>query len=170
MPKYATIEIQESVEELHSQYRKIKDYRLRVRLKAIILLKEKRFKRMSTVAEHLGISISSLKRWVNIYKSNGLEYLLQIKSGGARRNSIPLEVHEALTKKLNDPYNSLSGYIDAVNWVKENFGIEIKYNTLRGYMIRNFNTKLKTPRKSHHKKDAQAVEAFKKTTRSVSAD
>ena len=39
----------------------------------------------------------------------------------------------------------------------------MKYNTLRTYLIRHFGTKLRMPRKSHYKKDEQAIEAFKKT-------
>ncbi len=42
---------------------------------------------------------------------------------------------------------------------------EINYHTLRSFMITNFDTKLKQPRKSHYKKDEEAFEAFKKTSR-----
>ena len=34
-------------------------------------------------------------------------------------------------------------------------------------MIKHFMTKLKVPRKSHYKKDEQAIEAFFKTARSA---
>ena len=46
----------------------------------------------------------------------------------------------------------------------------ISYTTLRNYMITNFKTKLKSPRKSHYKKDEQAIEAFKKTTVLIQED
>ncbi|MFT5602686.1 MAG: hypothetical protein ACI9N1_002945, partial [Flavobacteriales bacterium] len=41
------------------------------------------------------------------------------------------------------------GYNDAVLWIKQEFGYDLKYHTVRAFMIRNFGTKLKTPRKSH---------------------
>ncbi|MGY0408373.1 MAG: hypothetical protein ACWIPJ_08480 [Polaribacter sp.] len=41
----------------------------------------------------------------------------------------------------------------------------MKYNTLRTYLIRHFKTKIKVPRKSHYKKDDQAIEAFFKTSK-----
>ncbi|MFT5601590.1 MAG: transposase, partial [Flavobacteriales bacterium] len=56
------------------------------------------------------------------------------------------------------------GYNDAVLWIKQEFGYDLKYHTVRAFMIRNFGTKLKTPRKSHYKKDEVAFEAFKKTS------
>ena len=47
---------------------------------------------------------------------------------------------------------------------KQEFGYEIKYHTVRSFMIRNFGSKLKTPRKSHYKKDEVAFDTFKKTS------
>ena len=49
--------------------------------------------------------------------------------------------------------------------VLKNYSVEINYHTLRSFMIVNFGTKLKQPRKSHYKKDEEAFEAFKKTSR-----
>jgi len=73
------------------------------------------------------------------------------------------EIHKALAVKLNDSEEPLLGYRDAVLWVNNKYDLEIKYNTLRTYLIRHFKTKLKSPRKSHYKKDEQAIEAFLKT-------
>jgi transposase len=87
-----------------------------------------------------------------------------LKSGGNRKSVIGAQLHESLSTKLNDSNNPLRGYWDGVLWVKTHHGIDIKYNTLRTYLIRHFHTKLKSPRKSHYKKDEQAIEAFKKTT------
>jgi len=50
----------------------------------------------------------------------------------------------------------------AQQWVRDNFGLEIKNNTLRTYLILHFKTKIKAPRKSHYKKDDQTIEAFLK--------
>jgi hypothetical protein len=40
----------------------------------------------------------------------------------------------------------------------------VKYKTLYSYVRLNFDTKIKVARKSHVKKDEQAVEDFKKTS------
>ena len=163
MPKYVDIEVKESLSELKSLRKREKNHRKKTRIQSLILTKEKRFKRRKDLASHLGIGIASLDRWTKVYKESGLTEMLKISSGGLRRHS-PLEmIHNELKAKLRDSSDPLRGYWDAVLWVKDNFGIEVEYNTLRTYLIRNFETKLKSPRKSHYKKDEQAIEAFKKT-------
>lgn len=164
MPKYTEIEIKEGFEELKILRNKSNNYRIKTRIQSLILTKQKKFKKRVDLANHLGISFASLNRWTKVYKEKGLTAMLTISNGGKRRNSVPLEVHKGLEEKLNDSSNPLLGYWDAVIWVKRNYGIELKYNTLRTYLIRNFRTKLKEPRKSHYKKNEQAIEAFKKTT------
>lgn len=163
MPKLSTIEIKESLNYLNELRKKESNHRLKTRIQSLILTKEDKFKRRIDLANHLGVGIASLDRWTRVYKRSGIEAMLTISNGGARRNCIPKEVHEGLTEKVYDSNNPLLGYWDAVGWVKEKYGLELKYNTLRTYLIRHFKTKLKEPRKSHYKKNEQAIEAFKKT-------
>ena len=40
----------------------------------------------------------------------------------------------------------------------------MSYKTLHGYVVRKYKAKIKVARKSHIKKDVQAVEALKKTS------
>ena len=164
MGKQAIIYIKEDLDYLKSLRRKEKNYRLKTRIQSLILTKEKKFARRIDLANHLGIGSASLDRWTRVYKESGLDLMLTISNGGVRRNSVPKEVHEGLAKKVFDSNNPLLGYWDAVLWVEKNYGIELQYNTLRTYLIRHFKTKLKHPRKSHYKKNEQAIEAFKKTT------
>ena len=79
----------------------------------------------------------------------GIKGLLTINSGGKRREAVPQSIHKEIEDKLNNSTAPLQGYTDAVSWIKQEFGYEIKYHTLRAFMIRNFGSKLKTPRKSH---------------------
>jgi transposase len=164
MPKQAIIEIKEDLDYLKNLRKKEKNHRLKTRIQSLILTKEKKFKRRVDLANHLGIGIASLDRWTRVYTESGLESMLTISNGGARRNCIPQEVHEGLAEKVYDSNAPFLGYWDAVDWVRQEYGLNLKYNTLRTYLIRHFNTKLKSPRKSHYKKDEQAIQAFKKTT------
>ncbi len=164
MPKQVEIEIKEDIDYLKKLRKNENNHRLKTRIQSLILTKENKFPRRLDLANHLGIGIASLDRWTKVYKESGLDSMLTISNGGKRRNSVPIEVHEGLEKKVYDSTNPFLGYWDAALWVTENYGIEIKYNTLRTYLIRHFKTKLKEPRKSHYKKDEQAIEAFKKTT------
>lgn len=164
MPKRIEIEIKEDLCYLKQLQKKESNYRLKTRIQSLILTKEKKFSRRLDLANHLGIGIASLDRWTRVYKESGLDSMLTISNGGKRRNSVPKEVHDGLAKKVFDSNDPFLGYWDAVLWVSKTYGIEMKYNTLRTYLIRHFKTKLKEPRKSHYKKDEQAIVAFKKTT------
>lgn len=164
MPKYVEIIVKEELSYLKSLRNREKNHRKKIRVQSLILTKEKKFKRREDLASHLGIGRTSLNRWTKVYKEMGLKAMLEISSGGIRKPSILEQIHDELKNKLQDSNNPLLGYWDAVLWVKDNFKLEVKYNTIRTYLIRNFKTKLKHPRKSHYKKDEQALEAFKKTT------
>lgn len=146
-------------------YFKEKNHRIRTRIKCLILLKEKRLRVQQELAVHLGIDYATVKRWLKQYKDEELDSHIIIKSGGKRGSVISSKMHESLSKKLNDSSDPLLGYWDAILRVKTNHGLDIKYNTLRTYLIRHFKTKLKAPRKSHYKKDEQAIEVLKKNFR-----
>jgi hypothetical protein len=52
-----------------------------------------------------------------------------------------------------------------VYWVKTELSKDIKYITFVKYAERHFTTKIKVARKSHAKKDEEAVNTFKKAYR-----
>ena len=164
MGKKADIIIKESLSELEQLYKKQKNSRKKLRIKSLILTKKKKFSNRTLLAEHLGVSAKTLYAWTLNYKKYGVEKMLTISNGGKRWQVVPDELHSALEIKLNDSKNPLLGYQDAVIWAEKELGIKLNYQTLRAYMKRHFATKLKVPRKSHYKKDEQAIEAFKKTT------
>ena len=51
-----------------------------------------------------------------------------------------------------------------MQWIKDEFGKEIKYTTVVEYSKRHFGSKIKVARKSHLLKDEAALVAFKKTS------
>ena len=159
----SNIEISEDLSTLETAFRSSDNFKVRQRIQSLILLKKEKFKRQADLADYLGIDRSSLKRWVKQYKDTGYVGLVTLKSGGNKKSVINEALHKALEEKVKDSKAPLLGYWHAVSWVKENFNQEIHYQTLRSYLIRHFQTKKKHPRKSHYKKDEQALEVFKKT-------
>jgi len=164
MSRKCTIVINESDEQLKSLYNKENNYRIRQRLKCLIYTNNSKFRGQLELSNHLGVDYATVKRWLKQYREEGIGSFASIKTGGNRKSVIDNTIHESLSEKLNNSSEPLLGYWDAVSWVKEMHGVDIKYNTLRTYLIRHFKTKLKSPRKSHYKKDEQAIIAFKKTT------
>lgn len=157
------IKVKESLETLRKRYAKSKDPRIKLKIKSLILFVEHPEKRQQDIADHLCIGYSTLKRWYKQYTEQSFSSFASMNMGGNKPSIVPGEIHRALEEKLRDSSNPLSGYWDAVLWVESGFGLKIKYQTLRKYMIKHFKCKLKSPRKSHYQKDGQAIEAFFKT-------
>jgi len=164
MGKKVEIHIKEDIKELDLLYRKSRGFKIKRRIKSLILTKLNKFETRLKLAKHLGIDVKTLYTWTKIYKEKGLEAMLRSSSGGKRREVITGNIKEKLAQKLHDSTSPLHGYTDAVRWVRNEFDLEINYHTLRSFMIVNFGTKLKQPRKSHYKKDEKAFETFKKTS------
>jgi len=159
----SNIAIKEDLKDLEKDFRASKNFKVRQRIQSLILLKEEKFKRQADLAAFIGVDHSSLKRWIKQYKTSGYTSLITLKSGGNYKGVVSESLHKALESKVNDSQDPLLGYWHAVAWVEENFNQDINYQTLRSYLIRHFQTKKKHPRKSHYKKDQQALEVFKKT-------
>lgn len=165
MGKRVTIDIKETSEELDLLYRNSRSFKIKRRIKSLILTKINKFDNREELAQYLGINVKTLYVWTKTYQEEGLDAMLTMSGGGKRRDKIPDSIKKELEKKLNNSTSPLQGYTDSVDWVKTEFGLDINYHTLRSFMIVNFGTKLKQPRKSHYKKDEQAFEDFKKNSK-----
>ena len=157
------LEIKESLDTLEKAFRSASSFKVRQRIQSLILLKKEKFKRQVDLAEFIDVGHSTLKSWIKQYKEFGFESLTTLQSGGNYKGVISESLHKALESKVNDSKNPLLGYWHAVDWVKQHHDQDIQYQTLRAYLIRHFQTKKKHPRKSHYKKDEQALAVFKKT-------
>jgi transposase len=116
------------------------------------------------LAETLGVNHNSIQTWRNLYQQGGLVSLASYVKNEGRPTILSEEEHQAIKTKLEDPNNGLRGYVELVEWIRENFSKEMKYNTLLKYAMREFGSSVKVARKSHVKKDPVAVAAFKKTS------
>ena len=109
------------------------------------------------------VNHNSVLKWRNIYIKEGLQGLLKPSlSRKPKPCVLNATEHKAIEEKLKTPTNGINGYKELMDWVKKELNIEIKYITLVKYVQRNFGAKLKVARKSHIKKNPQAVEDFKK--------
>jgi len=116
------------------------------------------------VADATGFNHNSVQTWRNLYIKGGIKALMAYTKHEGRPSIITAKEHRQIEAKLKDPKNGLRGYVELQAWAENEFKKPIKYNTLLKYSIRKFGSKIKVARKSHVKKDAQRVEAFKKTS------
>jgi len=115
-------------------------------------------------AKIIGVNPNSVQKWRTLYISGGIELLKKHNKKGFKPSIYKKEEHKKIEEKLKDPGNGLRGYIELLDWVETEFKKQIKYNTLLKYSIKHFGSKIKTARKSHIKKNKEAVVAFKKTS------
>ena len=112
-----------------------------------------------------GINHNSIVKWRKLYNVSGIEPLLKHgRVGGFKKSVVSKEEHNKIAMKLNDPKNGIRGYTELLEWVNKELSKDMKYITLVKYAERHFGSKIKVARKSHVKKDEEAVETFKKTS------
>jgi transposase len=159
------IAVAESLEELRRVLRNVSPF-IAPRIKMLIEMKKYRESGISKrlLAEQIGVNHNSVQSWRTMYTSGGLTRLCSHNKKGFRPSVFTKNEHNLIADKLNDPKNGLRGYTELLEWIEEQFSKEVKYNTMLKYCIRNFGSSVKVARKSHVKKDEQAVDTFKKTS------
>ena len=162
-PEHFTIK--ESLTELKKLRSKQPTLLTQKRIDCLMHLKTSKFRTRQELANYLGVHIRTQERWLTKYRKQGLALYLTDIPKIKTSKIITLEIHNALAAKVNSSESPFLGYWEAQQWVENTFGVEIKYHWLRKYLITQFKTKLKSPRRSHYKKDEQAIEAFLKTTK-----
>jgi len=159
-----TFEIKESVSQLKAQLTKQKTLKGEKRLKALLMIKQNKINTRKKLAEYLQIDKRTLERWISRYIKGGLSALLTDLPKNKGSKIITQQIHDGLSARVHDIENPFSGYWEAQLWVKQVYGVEVKYQRIREYLIQHFGTKVKHPRKSHVKKDEDAGASFLKTT------
>ena len=131
----------------------------------LILIKESGERGLSknALAEQIGVNPNSIQKWRTDYQKEGLSKLLTHGRTGFKPSVISTEQHQGLKDLLHNPENGIQGYSELKEWFEQHYKTSIPYTTLVGYCVRHFQTKIKVARKSHDKKDDNAVAAFKKT-------
>ena len=137
------------------------------RAKALLLIKQSKVVYTYQLAKKLKRERKTIYNWLNLYEREGIDAYLKVKSRGSRREEIPEQVKQALSAKLSNPSTTITSYVELLNWVESHFGILLNYKTLYSHCRTHHQSVLKVARKSHHKKDELAVEAFKKTALSA---
>jgi transposase len=156
--------IKESVLELKALRRTQSIFKFEKRIIWLESILYKRFETRKQLAEYLNINPKTQERWTVQYIEHGIQGLLSDAPKNLKSRIITQEILQGLEKRVNSSTNPFLGYWDAQEWVFEQYGVEVKYHLLRHYLIQHFKTKLKSPRKSHYKKDEQAEKAFLKTS------
>jgi transposase len=165
MSKATIIHIKESSKEL-KQLQKNQPLTIIKRLNMLLELKKNGINGLSKrqLAKLIGVDPNSIQKWRTIYVNAGIKGIISHGRIGFKPSLITKEEHKKIEHKLNQPKNALRGYKELMQWIKDEFGKEIKYTTVVEYSKRHFGSKIKVARKSHLLKDELALTAFKKTS------
>jgi len=161
------IPVTESIKELRVKLKQASPM-LQPRLKMLLVMKKAGVSGISKreLMDSVGVCSQSIQNWRTAYKRGGMAALLANgKKGKCGKPSVfTKQEHRAMEALLQNPRNGLAGYVELQKWVAEEFQKEVKYNTVLKYATKHFDSKVKTARKSHVKKEEEAVAAFKKTS------
>lgn len=164
MAKPQEFQIKENKDVLKKLRREQTNIRFEKRVLWLLYIQDNKFKTRKELCEYLDISPRTQERWTKQYVNNGIEALLSDLPKNKKSKIITAEIHKGLEERLNASDKGFLGYWDAQQWVISQYGVQVKYHWIRQYLIKHFKTKLKSPRKSHYKKDDQAIDAFLKTS------
>ena len=162
MTKKITIEIVESVEFLNREYSKTKSILKKDRIKTLLFIKESKYHFQSDIGKKLGRTEKTIRNWLQEYSRVGYSNLLQVKSGGNNTKTISEKAIIFISEKVKDVNTTITSYIELQLLIEEELKEIVAYGALYSHCRRNYKTKLKVARKSHHKKDEKAEELFKK--------
>src|SRR5215475_4151793 len=142
--------IKEQIQELEQKLYKEKNPKRKIRLHMLVLLKSGKAKTRKEAAEHLAVHRNTIRLWLVLYESGGINSLLDIKSTGPPpgQYSLPMEVVEQLNKCLQES-TGFGSYGQIQGWVQKTYGLDVKYKTLYRIVHYELEAKPKVARKSH---------------------
>ena len=136
------------------------------RLRVLLVIKQNDINGISKrdISKLVGVDPNSVQNWRTLYINKGMEGILSHNKIGFKPSVFTQEEHQKIKDKLHDPENGLQGYVELKQWMESEFKKEFQYKTIWNYCVVNFKSKVKVARKSHVKKDEEAVDSFKKTS------
>ncbi len=169
MPALKKIEVKESITELKA-LQKGSSFTIQKRLQMLLYIKKdtKGLVSKRKLSVSIGVNHTSITSWKRLYETKGINGLINDGRIGFKPSVVSAETHNALEIKLTTPSNNIRGYKDLQEWTNTELSQDFKYITLLKYTQRHFGCKIKVARKSHIKKEEEAVSNFKKLWSQVS--
>jgi transposase len=159
------IEIRESVEYLEKSLQNAQTANQKERLQMLWWLKSGQVTQHQELSRRLGRNGSTISRWLQKYRHEGLSALLEQKQSPGKPWIITGEMLSELETKLQQP-EGFKSYRAVQQWLQQRFGKVVKYQTVHKTVRYRLQAKLKVPRPQSLKQDPESVNVLKKTFRS----
>lgn len=155
------IEIVESVETLKSLLKQEKNPQKRARIQALYWIKTNLVESIGHLSSLSGKHRTTVSRWLSSYRKGGLLQLLDLYKSSGRKAVIPPEIQQVLINELQEK-EGFSSYKEIQMWLYTVHNLEVSYKVVHDTVRYRLKAKLKVPRRSNVKKDAEAEAEFKK--------
>ena len=155
------IEIVESVETLSNLLKKEKNPQKKERIQALYWIKTNLAESIGHLSSLSGKHRTTVSRWLSSYRKEGLSKMLDIYKSSGRKAAIPSEIQQILINELNEK-EGFSSYKEIKTWLYTVHDLEVSYKVVYETVRYRLKAKLKVPRRSNVKKDAEAEAEFKK--------
>lgn len=146
-------EITESEQELDARLRAERDPNRKIRLHLLLLIQRGQVQSQAEAAAHLARHRNTISDWLCRYREGGLKALLTLgrrgKPPGQRTLAEP--VLAALCERLDDE-RGFRGYDEVQQWLLQEYGLRVPYQSVYTLVRYRLGAKLKTPRPEHPKK------------------
>ena len=162
MPSVLKFEVHETVDELKKSYLQERHPRRKERLHMLYIYKSKEATTRNELSKQLARSVSTISTWMAAYRAGGIKALLTFQPTGHRPFSLPSKVEEALKTRLHSS-EGFESYHEIMQWLKEEWGLEIPYSTVHSIVCYRLNARLKTVRPVSAKQDLAERVAVKKS-------
>ncbi len=157
------IEIKETETELKRLLSRENDSKIRDKLQTLLWLKTKKLYTVTQIANLFSCHRTTVQRWLNQYKKEGIQGILTPKKSSGRPKIIPTDVAIKLEEELKDELG-FSSYHEVQKWLKVFFDLDVKYRTVHELVRYRLKGKLKVPRPISIKQNEQEKELFKKNS------
>jgi len=156
------LEIIETEADLKQRLRTQKTASAKERLQLLYLLKTEQATTIQSAAALLGRHRVTLQEWLRLYRSGGLEAMLEHKPRTGRQQSIPQWAQDALNKRLHQP-EGFERYGEICQWLEHHLGISAPYKTVHQLVHYRLKASPKVARPVSTETADVKVEASKKT-------
>jgi transposase len=143
--------IYETPTELQQLLRATRDAQQQQRVQALYLLRTQQARTRLQVARLLGVNRDTVGRWLVAYTQGGIPQLLTIAKAPGKPPLLSEAMQQALRERLAQP-QGFAGYKAIWQWLRQEYGLTIAYQTVHRFVRYTLRAKLKVPRKSHIKK------------------
>lgn len=163
MARRLKLKIAETAEYLEKSLKQAKSGCQKERLQMLWWLKSGQVSEHQELSQRLGRSPVCITRWLSAYRGGGLKQLLEVKTAPGAVPKIRGEALEKLQVRLKSE-KGFRSYGEIVEWLKQECGLELKYNTVNRFVRQKLKAKLKVPRPVSAKQQAGAIETYKQTS------